>query len=94
MLSLPPGKCFPKPYANPCRFLIHFVGFSFQFEWNEHTKDDELELFWTTKKILDVNLHTQKIEPVFVKYYAPNICLPLNSALFQKKKKNWTSQKS
>ena len=41
------------------------------------------------KKILDVNLH-KNIEPVFVKHYVPNICLPLNmpslhSALFPHK---------
>ena len=51
MPSLPLGKCFPKPYVNPCKILIHFVGFSFhQFEWNEHTKDDELKLILTIKK--------------------------------------------
>ena len=70
-------------YVNPCRILIHFVGFSFhQFEWNEHTKDDELEIFWTIKEFwMSIYTH-KKIEPVFVKHYAPNICLPLNMAKF------------
>ena len=50
-------------------------------------------IFLNYKKILDVNLHKKKIEPVFVKHYmyTPNICLPLNmatlhSALFPHKK--------
>ena len=29
-----------------------------------------------------MSIYTQKIEPVFVKHYAPNICLPLNMAKF------------
>ena len=33
--------------------------------------------YFELQKNLDVNLH-KKIEPVFVKHYAPNICLPLN----------------
>ena len=81
--SLPPGKCFPKPFVNPCRFLIHFVGFSFyQFEWIEHTKDDELKLFWMIKKFWML-IYTKILEPMFVKHYAPNTCLPLNMAKFR-----------
>ena len=35
--------------------------------------------YFDYKKNLDVNLH-KKLEPVFVRHYAPNICLPLNMA--------------
>ena len=97
MPSLPPGKCFPKPYVNSCRFLIHFVVFSFhQFEWMSIQNMTNWKYFELYKNS-ECQFTHKKIEPVFVKHYAPNICLLLNMAKFtqcliatkkKKKKKN------
>ena len=81
MQSLPLGKCFPKPYVNPCRFFIHFVVFFFSSIWVKLAYK-RWRVILNYKQFL-MSIYTKnKLEPVFVKHYASNICLPLNMAKF------------
>ena len=84
MPSLPPGKCYPKPYVNPCGFLIHFVVFFFSSIWVKWAyKRWRAGIILNYKKFwMSIYTHKKKREPVFVKHYAPNIWLPLNMAKF------------
>ena len=87
----PLGKCFPKSYVNPCRFLIHFVFSSIWVKWAY--KRWRVGIILNCKKNLDVNLQ-KKLEPVFVKHYGPNIFLHLNMAKVKRYAmlRNWYNQ--
>ena len=81
--KLAPVQVLSKTVCQPLQVPHTLVVFSFhQFEWNEQTKDDEPELFWTIKTSGCQFTHKKNIEPVFVKYYALSICLLLNMAKF------------
>ena len=75
--KLAPGQVLSKTICQPLQ-VPH------QFEWNEHIKDNELELFWTLKTFW-MSIYTKNWASVCKTLCTPpppNICLPLNMATF------------
>ena len=97
MPSLTPGQVLSKIVCQPVQVphTLCWVFFS-SIEWNEHTKGDELELFWTIKK--PRCQFTQKTRASVCKtLYPQHLLAPkygLHSAVFPQKnldfaQKNW-----